>query len=80
MGHVRVKIKIANPARRDQPIEHHRATEPLHRFRQPAFTQNPIELEPPPELIADMDRPGLAMSLGRYPRRIDFDQSAAGVG
>jgi predicted phage tail protein len=36
-----------------------------------------VEFEALPELVADMDRTGLAMALGGDPRRIDLDQCTA---
>ena len=62
---------------RDQAIEHHRAGEPQHRCRQAAVAQDAVEFEAVPELMADMNRAGLAVALGGDARRIDFDQRAA---
>jgi hypothetical protein len=62
---------------RDQAIEHHRAGEPPHGCGQAAVAQNAVEFEALPELVADMDRAGLAMALGGDPRRIDLDQRTA---
>ena len=62
---------------RDQAIEHHRAGEPQHRCRQAAVAQDAVEFEAVPELMADMDRTGLAVALGGDARGIDFDQRAA---
>ena len=65
--------------RRDQAIEHHRTGEPSRGCRQAAAAQDTVEFEALPELIADVDRTGLAMALGCDPRRIDLDQDAAGA-
>src|ERR1700674_4625848 len=62
---------------RDQAIEHHRAGEPQHRCREAAVAQDAVEFEAVPELMADMNRAGLALALGGDARRIDFDQRAA---
>jgi len=62
---------------RDQAVEHHRTGEPPHRCRQPAVTQDAVEFEALPELVADMDRTGLAMALGCDARRIDLDRHTA---
>src|ERR1700731_2969731 len=44
---------------------------------QAAVAQDAVEFEAAPELVADMDRAGLAMALGGDARGIDFDQRAA---
>src|SRR5271165_211017 len=64
-------------ARRDQPIERHGAGQVPRRCRQLAVAQDVVEPQTPPELVADMDRTGFPMALGRYPRRIDLDQPTA---
>ena len=63
---------------RNQAIEHHGAGEPPHRCREAGLAQDAVKFEALPELIADMDRTGLAVMLGGDARRIDFDQRAAG--
>src|SRR5260370_6539242 len=50
---------------------------PLRR-RQLAVAQDVVEPQTSPELVADMDRTGFPMTLGRNPRRIDLDQRPAG--
>ena len=48
------------------------------RWRQLAVAQNAVEFETLPELVADMDRTGFTMALGRDARRIDLDQPSRG--
>ena len=43
-----------------------------------AIVQNAIKAETLPELIADVDRPGFTMLLGRDPSWIDGDQLRTG--
>src|SRR5437868_4376279 len=57
----------------NQPVECHCAYKSAHRFRQLAVAQNAIKLQTLPELVADMDRPGLTMLFSGDTRRIQSD-------